>query len=210
MTFDAVAPFYDRLAHLVFGPTLEQAQLSLFDQLPVGGKWLVLGGGTGWLLEQVMNRCQPTHIVFLEASEKMLELARQRLKSHPNYVQIEFRQGTEQLLSPTEKFDVVLTPFVLDLFTTQHLEIQMIPRLLDALKPGGYWLITDFVPTKILWQQLLVKTMQFFFRISAALPIHRLPDWMPLLLKRMVLETTQSAFHGLIRSCLFRPLPGTS
>ncbi len=207
MTFDLIAPFYDRLAHLVFGQTLEQAQLSLLNRLPRGGRWLLLGGGTGWLLEQVINRCQPESVLYLEASGEMLKLAQKRIDNQPYNSRIEFMLGTESTLPETDSFDSILTPFVLDLFSENWLENSMIPRLLNALKPGGYWLVTDFVPTSVWWQRVLAKSMLLFFRLTTGLRATRLPDWGRLLQKKMTLIAETRSFNGMIRSELFRQAP---
>lgn len=204
MNFNHVAPLYDRLAHLVFGQTLERAQLSLLDRLPSGGRWLLLGGGTGWLLEQVLNRCQPASVTYIEASERMLELTQQRLVNQKHNVTIEYRLGTEADLTKADRFDVILTPFVLDLFPEDWLNNQMIPCLLGTLEAGGYWLVTDFVPTTIWWQRVLAKSMQLFFTITAGLHSQRLPNWMPLLKTRLNLVAQQDALHGMVQSALFK------
>jgi len=204
MTFNYVAPFYDRLAHLVFGRTLERAQLALLGRFSTGGNWLLVGGGTGWLLEQVLNYCGPTTVLYLEASERMLELARKRIDNQAFLTKIEFRLGTETALTEADSFDVILTPFVLDLFTEDWLHNQMIPCLLKTLKPSGFWLATDFVPTTVWWHRLLVKTMQLFFQVTAGIQSHRLSDWMPLLKTRLHLVAQQAALNGMIQSALFK------
>lgn len=209
MSFDAIAPFYDHLAHLVFGRTLERAQLSLLHQLPEGGRWLLLGGGTGWLLKHVMDRCQPDSVLYLEASGRMLDLAQKRLANQSNGQKISFRLGTEAALAAADSFDVILTPFVLDLFPERWLEQVMIPVLAGKLKPGGYWLSTDFVPTTVWWQRLLARCMLIFFGLTTGIHTTRLPDWSRLVQKKMTLIAETRSLTGMIRSELFRPFPGT-
>lgn len=203
MNFNRVAPVYDRLAHLVFGQTLERAQLALLDRLPDGGQWLLVGGGTGWLLEQVLNRCQPISILYLEASERMLDLTQQRLANHAQRDKVAYRLGTEADLTDTDRFDIIVTPFVLDLFSEYWLKNQMIPCLLETLEAGGYWLVTDFVPPISLWQRVLANSMLLFFRVTAGLSTQRLPDWIPLLQTWLELVAQQAALQGMIQSGLF-------
>lgn len=203
MTFDTIASTYDPLAQLVFGRSLQRAQVSLLDRLPNGGRWLILGGGTGWLLKQVLDRCAPDHVVYLEASGQMLTLSEKRVQHHPNRNRVAFRQGTEASLSERERFTVILTPFVLDLFSEPWLAERMIPRLLQHLTPGGFWLVTDFVPTNVWWQRALVRAMLLFFRWTAGLRTNRLPDWLPLIQKRLPSVAQEAAVNGMVLSVLF-------
>lgn len=209
MTFDRVAPYYDRLARFVFGRALEQAQVALTGQLPTGGRWLLLGGGTGWLLEQILHRCSPTEVLYIEASQPMLSQAEQRLRGHPHRSIVQFCHGTEASLHSDDRFDVILTPFVLDLFSEEWLDTHLIPRLLDTLRPTGYWLITDFVPTHVWWHRLLAKAMLSFFRLTAGVRISRLPDWPRLMRDRLALVADTQGVGGMVRSVLFTPFPET-
>ena len=175
--FDWIAPVYDALAFAVFGRRLQRAQVVFLDQIPVGATILLVGGGTGWLLEQVLIRRQPRHVVYLEPSAQMIARASRRMLRRSVLGSVDFRVGDEQLLQPNERFDVILTPFVLDLFTEQTLQEQFIPRLSNALKPGGLWFITDFVRTQIWWQKALLWSMIRFFRLTAAIDARQLADW---------------------------------
>ena len=83
---------------------------------------LIVGGGTGWLLQQVLTHCQPNRVVYLEASAKMLALASRRVINHNVAGSVVFRVGDETCLKPDESFDVIMTPFVLDLFTGKYLQ----------------------------------------------------------------------------------------
>ncbi|KAB7730048.1 methyltransferase domain-containing protein [Rudanella paleaurantiibacter] len=203
MTFDTIASAYDPLARLVFGRSLQRAQIRLLPRLPPGGRWLILGGGTGWLLEQVLDQCAPDYVLYLEASGQMLALSEKRVQRHPARNRVQFRQGTEASLSQQEPFSVILTPFVLDLFSESWLAERMIPQLLQHLATGGYWLVTDFVPTNVWWQRGLVGAMHLFFRWTAGLRSNRLPDWLPLIQQRLPSVAQEAAVNGMVLSVLF-------
>ena len=179
--FDWVAPFYDSLAFLVFGHRLKRAQVVFLNQIPANARILLVGGGTGWLLQQVLTQCQPNHVVYLEASAKMLALASKRVINHNVVGSVTFRVGDETSLKPEESFDVIITPFVLDLFTGKYLQKTLIPQLHGKLKPGGLWLVTDFVPFVTGWRKMLLWTMIRFFRLTAGMKIRQLADWQKLL-----------------------------
>lgn len=180
-TFDWIAPVYDGLAFVVFGRQLQRAQAVFLDQIPADASVLLLGGGTGWLLEQVLTRCRPKRVVYLDASAQMVARASRRMVQRAIMGSVEFRVGNETKLKPGERFDLILTPFVLDLFTEQTLRSQLIPHLLSVLKPGGLWLVTDFVQTQVWWQRALLWMMICFFRLTAGIEARHLSDWQGLL-----------------------------
>ena len=114
--FDFVAPFYDSLAGLVFGRAIRDAQVIFLDMIPRQSQILIIGGGTGWILPEIFTRASPARIVYLEASPKMLNLARQQILNPAQEACTEFRLGTEKDIRSEEKFDVFISHFFLDLF----------------------------------------------------------------------------------------------
>lgn len=180
-TFDWIAPVYDALAFIVFGRRLQRAQVVFLDQIPTGASILLVGGGTGWLLGQVLTRCKPERVVYLDASAQMVARASRRMIRNRVEGSVDFRVGDQTTLPVQERFDVILTPFILDLFTEQTLQNQFIPRLRSALKPNGLWLLTDFVNTNVWWQKGLLWSMIRFFRLTAGIDVRQLANWQRLL-----------------------------
>lgn len=179
-SFDLIAPVYDALAELVYGQTQRQAQAHFLSRIPPGARVLILGGGSGWILPALLRRSAPRHVLFLEASGKMLAKAQTYFQQHaPSSAgRVEFRHGTEAVLLPTEMFEVVLTPFVLDLFSNAEMRA-LLQRLDAALAPGGRWLHTDFYasadPRHRWWQQPLLWCMYRFFRAVSHISAQELP-----------------------------------
>ncbi len=153
MTFDLVAPFYDLLARLAFGRSLIRAQQWGIDQVRSGSRVLVLGGGTGATVPDLLAR-QPAHILFVEASAVMLAKARQRT---PPLAPIEFIVGTEAALAHHHQVDYIVLPFVLDVYPIETLLAHMLPTLLQHLRPDGQLIVTDFnQPRAVLAARLYV------------------------------------------------------
>ena len=174
--FDRVASFYDPLARLVYSTALQDAQCWLLPYIPAGASVLIIGGGSGWLLQQVLQHSAPKYILYLEASANMLQKAKQ-LNSGTAIV--EFRHGTDADLSPHDRFDVVITPFLLDLFPADRLT-QLMQRLHATLVPGGLWLFADFWAVEAsppIWQKLLAKSMYLFFGFLSNVQARHLPDY---------------------------------
>ena len=179
--FDWIAPVYDTLASVVFGNRLKRAQAVYLNRIPAGASVLIVGGGTGWLLEPLLMKAQYNHIIYLEPAARMLGRATRRILTSQLTGRVEFRLGDETALRPDEQFDVIITPFVLDLFTAETLRTTFIPRLRAAIKPGGLWLVTDFVQTTGWWQQALLWSMIRFFRLTAGLKTSQLANWQQIL-----------------------------
>lgn len=180
--FSRVARSYDWLASLVFGQAQRRAQLAaLRAGLPLVGPapWvLVLGGGPGWVLTELLRQCPAAQVLYLETSAAMLDRARAQLARHAPEAagQVEFRQGSEQALGPGEQFEALVTFFVLDCFTLEELPGAM-ARLQAARRPGAPWLVADFRPPRRWWQGLLLRAMYLFFRATVGLRARQLPPW---------------------------------
>lgn len=175
--FDPIASVYDTLAWLVFGQALRNAQKHWLSQVPVGAEILIIGGGSGWLLAQVLDVCSPRKVIYIDASPKMIQLARQKVNDDER---VEFRASNETAIRPTDQVQVVMTPFILDLFTLDRLTNNVLPRLYGVLQPGGYWLGTDFTQTDKWWQGGLQWLMYRFFGLISHIEAKRLPDWLGL------------------------------
>lgn len=197
--FNWISPIYDALAFVVFGRKLQQAQALFLSAIPPKASVLLVGGGTGWLLEQVLVRCRPERVLYLETSSRMVARATRRMAHKSLLGMVEFRVGDETSLRSGEQFDVVITPFLLDLFSENTLQIRLIPRLLSALKPGGMWLVTDFVAPSVWWQKILLWAMIRFFRLIAGIETRKLANWQQYLADAgLVLQARKSQVGGMV------------
>jgi tRNA (cmo5U34)-methyltransferase len=206
--FNFVAPFYDFLAGLVFGKSIKNSQTWLLPFIPEKANVLIIGGGTGWILTEMLDRVKPGKIVYLEASENMLERSQKRYAQmvKKDAAEVEFRLGTQTTLAPTETFDVIFTGFLLDLFEPETLE-NLIQQLYSHLKPTGLWLLADFYPQNatVFGQKSLLQTMVWFFKLTANLQTNQLPD-LEKAFSRFPLALQQECFFykDLIRSAVYR------
>lgn len=174
--FDFVAALYDPLARLVYGRALQRAQQAALSAGLPAGRVLIVGGGTGRVLGEVLRRQPLARIVYLEASPLMLRRSREWLRRQlPQHTaQVEFRLGTEAALLPPEQFDAVLTFFLLDLFEPVRLRV-IVERLRGALAPGGSWLLADFGPPKTWWHRALLHLMYWFFGLTTGISARHRP-----------------------------------
>lgn len=196
--FGRVARVYDQLAQVVFGQAQRRAQLAaLRAGLPLAGpapQVLVLGGGPGWVLTELLRQCPAARVLYLETSAAMLALAQARLARHAPAAQVEFRQGSERDLRPGEQFDALITFFVLDCFTLDEFP-GALARLQAARRPGAPWLVADFQPPRSWWQRSLLKAMYLFFGAAVGLRARQLPPWPTALAEICSATIYQSSFY---------------
>jgi tRNA (cmo5U34)-methyltransferase len=192
--FDRVAWLYDFLSFLVFGNTLRKAQTAFLDLIPANARILLIGGGSGWLLKQILLRYSPDSLVYIEASPRMLSLAKRKTRALALRSVVDFRLGNEQLISSYDRFDIVITAFFLDLFTQQRLQQEIMPRLSASLLPDGKLLFADFIPSDYWVSGLLIRAMYCFFGTLANIEARQLPDYTYLFQLFNLQKTNSSLF----------------
>jgi ubiquinone/menaquinone biosynthesis C-methylase UbiE len=171
--YDNSASFYDKLSQLVFGKALVNAQAWLLPQIPKNAKILIVGGGTGWIMEEI-TKLHPSglNITYVEISANMMTLSRKR-NIGANHV-VFINKAIEEAGLPPD-FDVAITPFLFDNFTDNTLP-GVFQHIHQTLKPGSLWLNTDFQLTGKWWQYAMLKSMLLFFKMLCGVPAWRLPD----------------------------------
>ena len=175
--YDTIAPVYDFISRMVFGKAILNAQVSLLKCLPVGDcRLLIVGGGTGWILEELAKqRPNGVTVDFVEASNEMIQLSRKRNcgENSVNFIHCPIEDFKAPYL-----YQAILTPFVLDNFEEQKAK-QVFTQLDKLLAEGGTWLYSDFVYDKTnspYWQKGLLKLMYFFFRVTTKIETNRLAN----------------------------------
>jgi ubiquinone/menaquinone biosynthesis C-methylase UbiE len=175
--YNTIAWFYDGLSKLVFGSTIKKAQIDLLPHIPANSKVLIVGGGTGWILEEI-SKLHPSglEITYIDSSSKMLERSKKR-NCGSNKVQF-IEASIEQYLLPDtgHLYDVIITPFIADGFSQSAWQ-QVFTKLDVSLKVNGIWLYADFQlnDKSPLWQRLMIKLLYLFFRITCRLRVKELP-----------------------------------
>ncbi len=194
--FNSIAPYYDRLGAIVFGKSIRKSQTIYFDQIPTNARVLVIGGGTGWWLEQLQKNNPHGKICFIEASSEMLKRARK--KSLKNVV---FIHGTEESVPPIQ-FDVVITHFFFDMFDDEGMN-RLVKAISASLSISGIWLVTDFVNTRC-WHQFLLFLMYRFFWMLGAMRLNTLVDWNNSLVSQKFRCLQETHFYGgFMRSAVY-------
>jgi ubiquinone/menaquinone biosynthesis C-methylase UbiE len=165
--------FYDRLSRLVYGNALVNAQLYLLHYIKPDTRILIVGGGTGWILDE-LSRIHPSglNITYVEVAADMMALSKKRNTGSNEVV---FINDAIENVNRSPDFDVVITPFLFDNFTEQTLH-SVFAHIHSLLKSGGLWLNADFQLTGKWWQQFLLKSMFLFFKVICGIEASKLPE----------------------------------
>lgn len=171
--YDNSAWFYDKLSRLVYGDALIKAQVYLVQFIPENATVLIVGGGSGWILEEIA-KIHPAglRITYVEVSSKMIALAKKR---NAGGNEVTFSNKAVEDLSFETGFDLVLTPFLFDSFSYQTMK-SVFEHIHALLRPAGIWLYSDFRSTGKWWQQVMLKTMLKFFKLVCNIEASQLPD----------------------------------
>jgi len=198
--FDFLAPYYDQLASLIFRDAIKKAQISLLSAIPSQSDILILGGGTGWIIREILQKQPHCHIWFVDSSRGMIDLA---IKNNSDTQSVTFICGTPASI-PNRKFSVIILPFFLDMFSPEVLKKNVL-SIAGASDQETDWLITDFVNQQKWWQKMLLKLMYYFFRIVCNLEAVRLPDWRRALGEMSFISMESGTFYdGFIESHRYR------
>lgn len=197
--FNRVASIYDVLAGIVFGGTVRRSQEFFLGAIADKQNVLILGGGTGWILESMGTVGFSGEVFYIEASSSMLD--RSRLRATKNF-KVHFIHGTEQDIPDQLMYDAVITNFFMDLFPNTALP-SVIAAITRHLQRDAVWLATDFTDSKSWWHQFLLRIMYFFFRTSTSIQSNSLPDWEQALHAGHILKKDEKNFYkGFIKSTL--------
>lgn len=167
--YDKIAKIYDLLSRIVFGRQIVKAQVCLVKYIRPQSTILIVGGGTGWILEELAKQFSTGLIIdYVESSAQMTALSEKR-----NYKDntVNFLNLPVENFVYTHSYDVIITPFVFDNFKPDKASV-VFDKLNSILKSKGLWLYADFVYSEnegALWQKLLLKIMYLFFRITTSI-----------------------------------------
>ncbi|RZL39782.1 MAG: methyltransferase domain-containing protein [Pedobacter sp.] len=109
--YDKIANYYDSLSRLVFGKSQLNAQINQLKNIKKNSSILIVGGGTGWILEEIGKR-HPSglKITYVEISAKMLALSKDRDYGANSVL---FIHSSIEDFNLGDHFNIILTPFLL-------------------------------------------------------------------------------------------------
>ena len=201
--FNLIAPFYDGLSKLVFGNKIKNAQIESLDFIPPDSAILIMGGGTGWILDEISKKF-PTglDITYIDKSSRMVQLSQKRNRGLNTIAFV--NDSIENACLASEKYNVILTPFFLDCFSQLSLQ-PVFKKLDDSLKPGGLWINIDFyLSQKSKYRhKILTKLMYLFFRFFSSIEAGKLPSVTPFF-SNYIIYKTNMYFNNFITVQVFK------
>lgn len=204
--YDKIAGHYDTLSRLVFFKSQVNAQINQLQYIRENSHVIIVGGGTGWILEELSNIYTGLNIVYVEISAKMIALSQKRnyKNNHVEFVNIGIEDFKTDVL-----FDAILTPFLFDNFVEQR-AAKVFAQLNEYLKKDGLWFLVDFSLNKTngnWWKWLLLRSMYGFFKLLSIVEAHQLIDMNPYFFKANYLIVEERLYYGrFIKATIFRKI----
>jgi ubiquinone/menaquinone biosynthesis C-methylase UbiE len=182
MSFDVLAPHYRWMEFVLAGEKLQRCRTAFLDSVAGAKNILILGEGNGRFLLECRRKSPDARITCVDASARMLSLARKRLDASVGCERIEFVCADALGWRPRDgEFDVIVTHFFLDCFRADQLEV-LAGKLSRAAAPRANWLLADFqmaaTGAQRIRSRVILWMMYRFFRIVTRLPAVKLtsPD----------------------------------
>jgi ubiquinone/menaquinone biosynthesis C-methylase UbiE len=166
---DLLVPCYDFLAGRAFGGQIKKATTEYFDLIGEHDKVLIIGGGTGWVLEKFPQA--NLQVTYVDISKGMIRKARSRKVSF----RVEFITGSYTAI-PDAKYDVIIIPFFLDMLSNDKAG-DVMQHVIRFLKNDGIWLFSDFIPSNKFHHRVLIRMMYWFFSLFYDIEKFRLPNY---------------------------------
>ena len=174
--FDLVAPLYPALEQCVFGSHLNKARRAFFDAVVHADRVLLVGEGNGRFLTTLAACKNKGCINIVEKSAVMIRLAKERtrklggVRCDLNFIKTDFLE-----YSSADKFDCVVTHFLLDLFNPPA-QRTLIKRIEELTAPSGTWINVDFLPARTVRGGILMRLQYAFFRMASRIQARRCFD----------------------------------
>lgn len=175
MSFEGLAPHYRWMEFVLAGEKLQRCRTAFLERVGGANEVLILGEGNGRFLLECRRKLPNAKITCVDASARMLTLARERLEEQgADCARIDFVHADALAWTPPKRrFDLIVTHFFLDCFTREQLET-LIAKLACAAVPQAKWLLADFQSAaaglRRQRSRLILWAMYRFFRVVTRLP----------------------------------------
>ena len=176
--FDLLARAYRWMEYLTFGPALWHCRCAFLGEMVSAEHALVIGDGDGRFAARLLDVNRQVRIDAVDLSRAMLESLRANAGHSIDRVSA-YRADARTWQPPRTDYDVIVTHFCLDCFTTSEVA-ELASRLRAGVKPAARWVVSEFaIPERRLGRLLagpLIRALYFAFRLLTGLRVDRLPD----------------------------------
>ena len=212
MSFDAIAPWYRTLETMAFGGDLQRARVACLGEIESPRRALIVGEGNGRFLAALLKRQPLIRIDCVDSSARMLDLARRHiLQTVPDEIsRVAFLKHDVTSWVPNDRYDLIVTHFLLDCFSTQQVG-SIVARLAQVAAPNAAWLLADFRIPEAGFPRSQARAwlavMYWFFRCAAGIEGRELVAPSPFLRVERFTLARQHLFRlGMVKSELWRKL----
>ena len=170
--YNSIAWIYDLLAKLVFGNKQDRANREFIKRIPGKSRVLIVGGGTGKIINDLDKLNKNLEVDYVEISSKMNVLSKRRGNKT-----LKLTFYNKSILDFEKKgYDVIITNFFFDQFP-QSVGQEITRHLYPKLGKDGFMIFSDFIPNDNFLDRLITALSFAFLRITANLDTTRLPDY---------------------------------
>ena len=153
-----LAPWYRTLEWIAFGDDLQCCRVACLREIDAPRRALMVGEGNGRFLCELLRMHPEVEIDCIDASQRMLQLARKRidreLSGQAERVRF-LHQDITSWAAPEYRYDLLVTHFFLDCFPEPVLA-GIIKKLARSATNDVNWLLADFcVPPNGMARSLL-------------------------------------------------------
>ena len=197
MNADPIARAYRWIEYAAFGRSLERCRFATLPFTAETRTVLILGEGDGRFLARLLRGNARATVDVIDASARMLELARGRVPDGP---------------AGSDSYELIVTNFFLNCFSPVT-AAALIAKWAGVLKPGGLWLVGEFNEPESGIRRLHARVWRValyrFFQLTTKLEASRLPPYTTLLASAnlALVERNESRF-GLMISQVWRKNAG--
>jgi len=177
--FDRIARPYRWLEYLTFGPMLERCRFHRLPELADARRALALGDGDGRFLALLLKSNPQLRADAVDLSPAMLQLLSKRVAEAGALDRVTLHCIDAREFIPTATYDLLVTHFFLDCFTTDELRT-LASRIRRHSTPGARWVVSEFsIPSGVvsLPARFMVWTLYVAFGLLTGLEVRRLPDY---------------------------------
>jgi ubiquinone/menaquinone biosynthesis C-methylase UbiE len=211
VSFDSIAPAYRTLETIAFGGALQRARVACLGEIGTPRRALIVGEGNGRFLCELLQLSPNIAVDCVDESQKMLELARQRIERRlpADAARVRFlRHDITSWTPPEASYDLIVTHFFLDCFSEARIA-DIVNRLSRAATPNATWLLADFCMPAGAFARiragLWLAAMYRFFRFTSGIEARELADPSPFLRAAGFALVRQHLFRsGMVKSQLWR------
>lgn len=205
--FDRVAAIYRWGEWISFGPYLARCRRTFLNRALESRHALIFGDGDGRFTAGLLRRNPAIQIDAIDSSPAMLHALLRRAGPHRARVHGQLADARQWRWSGPPRYDLVVTHFFLDCFTTAEIG-SLAAEIQPALLPGALWITSEFaVPPGRFGRLIAAPVIAGLYRafgLLTGLGVRRLPDYRTALVDSgFNLAETRTWLRGLLVSELW-------